>query len=123
MKDPIRILAAAALASAAVLALAAGAAAESRDPRTHALGWQTENADAVVVAVPVQDRGAAERGPREIDLRVEESIRGRPAAGEVLVLRAENHGEALPCVLGVRHLCFLRALPSAEGEPQRWALL
>ncbi len=118
-----RSLAPAALAAAAILAFAGRADAETHDTETLALGWQAENADFVVIGVPQQDRRPGPSGPWELEFQVEEVLRGRPAPASTITLLVGDDGEGRPYQRGVRCLAFLRSIPRAGGEPERWGLL
>jgi hypothetical protein len=100
-----------AIALAVVAALASSALAETRDERTLALGWMTENADAVVLG----------RAGEEGLLFVDESFRGSLGAGTTVVVVHETHGEASPWTKGAVLLAFLKKVPVPEGAPPRWA--
>jgi HEAT repeat protein len=122
MRAPAILLAAAA---AATLAAAAGTArAETRDPRTLALGWMTENADAVVLGRAGATRLLDPEGRRrELDLLVDESVRGSAGAGTTLTVVYESAHGAPAWTAGAAHLCFLRSLAVPPGAPARWAPL
>ncbi len=111
------------VAAATAFALAPAARAESRDPRTVALGWLTENADAVVLGPVVQEARLPGSRVVEAEVRADETIRGAGEAGATLTVACEDHGEGLPWVAGDRRLWFLRALPAAPGGPKRWTPL
>jgi HEAT repeat protein len=112
------------LALAAVAAAAALAPAEIRPPETVALGWLTERADAVVLARAAEERSLDPSGfVRELDLLVDEPIRGSLERGSTAVVAWAGRGEAPPWSVGATHLAFLKALPAEPGAPARWALL
>jgi HEAT repeat protein len=119
MRIPVRLLA---TGAAALLALAAAPArAETHDSRTVTLGWMTENADAVVLGRAADERVLDARGDRrELDLLVDESIRGSVAAGTTVVIVYEGHGEAMPWKAAGVHLAFLKAARVPPGAPARW---
>jgi len=117
---PTPVLPAAALL---VLALALPRAlAETHDPRTITLGWMTENADAVVLGRAAEERLLDARGARrELDLLVDEGLRGPVAAGTTVVIVHDGRGEDAPWKAGAVHLAFLRSVPVPPGAPARWA--
>lgn len=115
-----------------LLAAAAPAFAETIDAESAALGWQTERADAVVVASFVRELPL--EASREAEFRVERSLKGDAVAGDTLVVARADRGHGAPWTEGLPHLLFLakvgegnvrapvagafsvRALP--EGSPE-----
>src|SRR5258706_10629827 len=121
MRTRARLLAFAAAAAAGALSVAR-ACAETHASSTIPLGWMTENADAVVLGRAADERRLDARGDRrELDLLVDESVRGAVAAGTTVVIVYEGHGEAMPWkAAGGTHLAFLKAVPVPSGAPPRW---
>lgn len=110
-------LAAAVLVSSA---LASVVRAETHDDETVALAYQTEHADAVLVADldSVTDDGAL--GGREITFSVRETLRGDAATDARVVVVFPDLGHGTPWREGARHLLFLRRLDVPAGVATRY---
>jgi hypothetical protein len=128
------------IAAAAALSFPAGfARAETRDATTVTLGWQTEHADLVLVAVVADETTApgdpdaggaagansgagagaapadADHPDREIVLRVELGVKGDAAVGSTVRVRLPDHGLGSAWRPLVPHLVFLRAVRAPDG--------
>ena len=110
----------AALGACLVLA-APSARAESRDATTVALGWQTENADLVVVGTvsteSPPDLSPEAAGAHQVDFRVDRVIKGPATAGSSVSIVYTSHGAGLPWRAGVPHLLFLRRAEPSPDAP------
>lgn len=129
MRTHTRTIGAGILAAfAATLAAGAGdARAETQEASRVALGWQAENAEVVVVGTV---EGPAPGGPAAVDgaedghegtsVRVDRTLKGRVAAGEVLRVRAAGHSHPSSEGSAVPHLLFLRAVPPSGPAAPAW---
>ena len=107
----------------AALALVSAAHAETLDAETLTLGYQTEHADAVVLADHRGEQAEGATGKREVTFAVHESIRGSLAAGANVVVVHPDMGHGRPWRAGARHLLFLRRIEFPEGLPARFSFL
>jgi hypothetical protein len=111
------LIAAPLLTLAALLPRGGAARAESHDAATVALGWQTENADVVAVAVLTGETLDAASGERAADFRVDRTIKGDAAVGAALHVAHAGRGAESALHVGAPHLVFLRRAGVADFAP------
>ena len=117
------------LSAAVIFALAAGALApvpaaraETRNAATVTLGWQSENADAILVGTVLSASRDAASPERTIDVRVDRVLAGTPAAGSTVRVTCEDHGAGAAWTDGTQVLVFLRRVPSGAAT-ETWVPL